>query len=145
MSHATPTTTSSQLRDWVTALLRTGVPALWGAVITWLLGSYVLPEELVALLTSEAWVAAITSLVIAAWYALWRILEPHVPTWLVRIVLGSALTPTYSGTVATLPAATQADLASLAGALDEGDPARLALEQLGVTPAATVATSLDPD
>lgn len=31
----------------------------------------------------------------AGWYAIWRILEPRLPDWLTRVVLGSAVAPSY--------------------------------------------------
>lgn len=83
------------MSDKVTAYLRTAVPALWGSLVTWLLATWVLPQEVVDLLTSDVLVAAVTALVVLAWYALWRWAEPHLPAWFTRLVLGSARTPTY--------------------------------------------------
>ena len=81
----------------LTAILRTVVPALWGAVIAWLIG--VLPilsplENDLRGLTDVA-LPVITAVIIGAWYALWRWLEPRLPDWLTRAVLGSAKTPFY--------------------------------------------------
>lgn len=84
------------ISDRVVAYLRTTVPALWGTLVAWLLARYVLPAEVVDLLTSDVLVVAVTSLVVLAWYALWRWLEPHVPDWLTRLALGSAKTPIYA-------------------------------------------------
>lgn len=84
------------ISDRAVSYLRTAIPALWGSIVTWLLARYVLPAEVVDLLTSDVLVAAVTAVVILAWYALWRVVEPHVPHWLTRIVLGSAKTPSYA-------------------------------------------------
>ncbi|MBD5787098.1 hypothetical protein IF650_13000 [Cellulosimicrobium terreum] len=83
------------ISDRAVSYLRTAVPALWGSIVTWVLATWVLPAEVVELLTSDVAVAAVTAAVILVWYALWRWLEPHVPDWVTRLVLGSAKTPTY--------------------------------------------------
>lgn len=82
----------------ITALLRTIVPALWGAVITWLLGLVpaFAPLEAQLLGMSELFTPIITAVLIGAWYALWRWLQPRLPDWLIRAVLGSAKTPSYA-------------------------------------------------
>lgn len=86
---------TAQPGDRVTAWLRTTVPALWGSLVAWLLGVVVLPDAVAEALTSEAVVAAVLALAIGAWYALWRWLEPRLPAWVVRLVLGSARSPRY--------------------------------------------------
>lgn len=94
------------LSDRAVALLRTAVPGLWAALVTTLLRitSPHLPGEvgtaLADLLRSELAVTFVVVLVLALWYWLWRRVEPLVPDWLVRLVLGSARTPGYA-----LPAA----------------------------------------
>lgn len=94
------------LSDRAVALLRTAVPGLWAALVTTLLRiiSPHLPGEvgiaLADLLRSELAVTFVVVLVLALWYWLWRKVEPLVPDWLVRLVLGSARTPWYG-----LPAA----------------------------------------
>ncbi|MCR6647811.1 MAG: hypothetical protein NVV70_06585 [Cellulomonas sp.] len=101
---ATITTTDERtaLSELAVATLRTGVPAAWGALVAYLLGVLAghLPDELHAtvtdLLASPAMSALAVSVVIAAWYWLWRRLEGYVPLWLVRLVLGSARTPSYA-------------------------------------------------
>jgi len=81
----------------LTAILRTVVPALWGSVIAWLIG--VLPilapfqSDLTGL--SDVILPVLTAVIIGGWYALWRWLEPKLPNWLTRAVLGSAKTPVY--------------------------------------------------
>lgn len=83
----------------LTSILRTIIPALWGSFIAWLIG--VLPllglveAQLMGL--ADILLPIITAVIIGAWYAFWRWLEPRLPDWLTRAVLGSAKTPTYQG------------------------------------------------
>lgn len=83
----------------LTGLLRTLVPALWGAMVAWLIGFAPLlaPMEAHLLGLSEVILPVITALIIGAWYAFWRWLEPRLPDWVTRAVLGSARTPVYPG------------------------------------------------
>lgn len=83
------------LSDRIVSILRTVVPSLWGSAILFLTASVTLPETLTEYLGSEATVAVVTAIVIGGWYALWRWLEPKIPAWLTRIVLGSNSTPSY--------------------------------------------------
>ncbi|WP_202129074.1 hypothetical protein [Pseudarthrobacter sp. ATCC 49987] len=83
----------------LTSLLRTIVPYAWGLVVTWLIT--VLPV-LAPLETDLKGLATIALPVLAAvlsgaWYAFWRWLEPRLPDWLTRAVLGSAKAPVYPG------------------------------------------------
>ncbi|AYN58097.1 hypothetical protein PBI_JUDY_27 [Arthrobacter phage Judy] len=81
----------------LTSLLRTVVPYAWGIVVTWLIT--VLPvlapleNQLLGLATLALPILA--AVISAAWYAFWRWLEPRLPVWLTRAVLGSAKTPVY--------------------------------------------------
>ena len=97
---STDTTTTTGLPDRVVALLRTVVPSAWGALIVWLLSLVDWPPAVEQTITTQAGLATalVTALAIGAWYALWRWLEEHLPAWVVRIVLGSASTPTYATT-----------------------------------------------
>lgn len=85
------------LRQILTGLLRTIVPSLWGSCIAWLIGVLPTLAPLQGQLTGLADLAlpVITAVIIGAWYALWRWLQPRLPDWLVRAVLGSAKTPVY--------------------------------------------------
>lgn len=82
----------------LTSILRTVVPALWGSLIGWLLGVVPMLEPLRGeLLTyGNLAVPVIAAILIGAWYAFWRWLEPQLPDWLTRILLGSAKTPVYA-------------------------------------------------
>lgn len=81
----------------LTALLRTLVPALWGSLIAWLIGVLPILAPLEADLKGLADIILpiLTAVIIGAWYAFWRWLEPRLPDWLTRAVLGSAKTPSY--------------------------------------------------
>ncbi|MGN7250038.1 hypothetical protein [Arthrobacter sp. SAFR-014] len=83
----------------VTGLLRTLVPALWGSLITWLIGVLPILAPMEGDLRGLGTVitVVVTAVIIGAWYAFWRWLEPRLPDWLTRAVLGSAKTPVYAG------------------------------------------------
>ncbi|MDQ0820439.1 hypothetical protein QFZ79_002731 [Arthrobacter sp. V4I6] len=83
----------------LTSILRTLVPALWGSLVAWLLGVAPLlaPLEAHLLGVADIILPILTAVIIGAWYAFWRWLEPRLPDWFTRAVLGSAQTPTYQG------------------------------------------------
>lgn len=83
----------------LTSILRTIIPALWGSMIAWLIGAAPLLAPFEGELKGLAEIALpiITAVIIGAWYAFWRWLEPRLPDWLIRAVLGSAKTTTYPG------------------------------------------------
>jgi len=133
----TPATDArTALSDRAVATLRTAVPALWGTLVTVLLGALAghLPDDvhtaLAGVLGSDVVLAAIVAVVIAAWYAGWRRLEPHVPLWLVRLVLGSARTPSYAPVAPAVADADRHHLVLLSRDLATSDPARAALERV---------------
>lgn len=101
--HATaPADERAALSDRAVSYLRTIIPGLWAAFVTTILRitSPHLPGDvgtaLADLLRSELAVTVVVVLVLALWYWLWRRVEPLVPDWLVRLVLGSARTPGYT-------------------------------------------------
>lgn len=81
----------------LTSILRTVVPYFWGLVVTWLITLLPvlapLEEQLLGVETIALPILA--AVLSATWYAFWRWLEPQLPDWLTRAVLGSAQTPTY--------------------------------------------------
>lgn len=83
------------------SILRTVVPALWGSFIVWLLGLVPVFEPLREDLLAYADLAVpiIAGVIIGAWYAFWRWLEPKLPDWATRILLGSAHAPAYAPAV----------------------------------------------
>ena len=90
------------LSDRAVSYLRTIVPVLWGSLLSAVLPALPwLPAEVVEWLSGDAAALAVTALAIAAWYVVWRWLEPHVPDWLTRLVLGSAQPPAYPDSIET--------------------------------------------
>lgn len=104
----------------VTSWLRTAIPGLWAALIAWLLTAWPwlagVLDEIHVDLTSPTVVAIVGALALAVWYAAWRKLEPRLPDWLKRLVLGGAKAPAYAPVVAgvaqitTLPVVPQPQL-----------------------------------
>lgn len=82
----------------LTSILRTLVPALWGSFIVWLLALVPALEPVRELLLSMSDLAVpiLTAVIIAAWYALWRRIEPVLPGWLTAALLGSSHAPVYA-------------------------------------------------
>jgi hypothetical protein len=82
------------MSDGMTSWLRTVVPGLWSAVVAWLvmLG---LPasfgDQLDGLVDT-----VIVPVVLAVVYALLRWVEPLLPAWLTRFLLGSNRPPAYA-------------------------------------------------
>jgi hypothetical protein len=80
------------LRDWGLSWIRTGVPVLWGYVLTFLATR--LPD-VHALLDQPQVMAAVVGAVTLAWYALMRRIEHLLPPWLTRLVIGANRAPVY--------------------------------------------------
>lgn len=134
LASTTPATTTgaTNLGDRGASYLRTVIPVLWGSLVaqllTWLAPH--LPGDVgTALgnwLSGDAAIAVVTAATIALWYVLWRKVEPLIPDWLTRFVLGSAAAPVYSkvttegvAVVTTLPATASADLPELGEEIDD--------------------------
>lgn len=102
----TTTTEHTALSDRAVSYLRTIVPVLWGSIVAQLLAAISphLPSNLGTALADwlggEAAIALVTAVAIAAWYWVWRRVEPLIPDWLTRLVLGSARVPEYALTPA---------------------------------------------
>ncbi len=85
------------ISDRVVARLRTFVPAVWGSALAWILVHATwLPEPITDFLQEDVVTVLFTGLVILGWYWLWQRIEPHLPPWLTRLLMGSNQTPTYS-------------------------------------------------
>jgi hypothetical protein len=80
------------VRDWGLSWIRTTVPVLWGFLLTFLATR---SPELYAALDNPALLAAVVGVVTVVWYSLMRWVEPHLPAWLTRFVLGSNMPPSY--------------------------------------------------
>ena len=126
------------MTDFATSLIRTIVPAVVGSLIGWLITlGITLPEH-----AADSLTAGIVALSIALYYGAARWLEIRWPAF--GYLLGTRAEPTY--TPAIVEHVDVSALAELAAALDEGDPARVALESLGVEPSYTprhAASSVD--
>lgn len=79
------------------SILRTFIPYAWGIIIGAILSAVPVLEPLRdQLLTyGDLAVPIIAAILAGLWYAFWRWLEPKIPAWIVRLVLGSAKTPNY--------------------------------------------------
>lgn len=103
------------MSDKIIAVLRTGVPALWGLVWAWLLGLLPFVGEAVGWLSdtvgedvSTVIEGAVTAGVIAAYYWLARALVSWLQGWapdiaspVERLLLGYPASPTYGTLTAT--------------------------------------------
>lgn len=80
------------------SVVRTVVPYLWGLFIGWLITVLPVLQPLENDLLSIGTLALpiLIAVISAAWYAFWRWLEPKLPDWLTRAVLGSAKAPEYA-------------------------------------------------
>lgn len=87
------------MSDVVVSWIRTAIPGIWGAAITWLLSAVDWLAPVLDFLqldpTSPSVVAGVVVVAIAAWHGIWRKVEPHVPDWLSSIALGSPRQPIY--------------------------------------------------
>lgn len=84
------------MRDLVTSWVRTVVPGLWAALVAWLV-SLGLPEAYGDVLGGMA-DELLVPLALAAVYGAIRWLEPRVPAWLARLLVGSEKQPSYPAT-----------------------------------------------
>ncbi|MFI0469309.1 hypothetical protein ACH347_34990 [Saccharopolyspora sp. 5N102] len=82
------------MSDQITAWLRTIVPAAWSSVIAALVTAGA-PTWLTDSLGDVGPTLAVP-MILGAVYAGLRALEPRMPAWLTRIVLGSNTPPVYS-------------------------------------------------
>lgn len=91
----------------LTSILRTVVPYVWGLFITWLitLVPVLAPMENQLLGLAALALPIFAAVLSAAWYAFWRWLEPKLPDWLTRAVLGSAKAPVYPVAGSAVPPA----------------------------------------
>lgn len=83
----------ASVKDWGLSWIRTGVPILWGYLLTFVAAR--LPEVHDLLTANPYLPGLITGLVALIWYALMRRVEHHLPAWLTRFVLGANTPPRY--------------------------------------------------
>lgn len=83
------------MSDRLRSFVRTVLPGAWSVLVLWLV-SVGLPQGFGDWLGSDTVVTQVVQVASAAVvYAFMRWVEPHMPDWLTRILLGSAQTPTY--------------------------------------------------
>jgi hypothetical protein len=83
------------LRNRGVSILRTGVPMLWGYVLTWMASTVPALKTILERPEVVGFSSAITFALALGWYALMRYLEPRLPAWLTRVVLGANARPAY--------------------------------------------------
>lgn len=81
------------MSDRLISIIRTVVPALWSAQLAWL-ASLGLPAQFADALLGVG-EQLLVPLVLAVVYSGLRWIEPHLPPWLARILLGWPTPPTY--------------------------------------------------
>lgn len=79
------------MNDTIRSLIRTWAPIAIGAVVAYLatLGIDLDADAQAGL------IVGLTAVLQGGYYALVRAIEPHLPDWLTRILLGSATAPEY--------------------------------------------------
>lgn len=86
------------MSDRLRSIIRTVMPGAWAALVVYLVRQFGLPPAAEGWLSSAGVVEAVTNVAaLAAVYAFARWIEPRLPDWLTRIILGSAKAPTYTG------------------------------------------------
>lgn len=83
----------SGLSDRLVSWLRTIVPSVWSALVTWLV-ALGLPETFTGAL-SGLWETVLMPVVFGAVYAGLRAVEAKLPPWATRLLLGSNQPPSY--------------------------------------------------
>jgi hypothetical protein len=88
---------SDRLVSW----LRTVVPVAWSTLLAWLVSLGV--PDFVTNALGPAGDLVVLPILVGAVYPLLRWIEPKLPDWLTRIVLGSARSPSYPLTPSSTP------------------------------------------
>lgn len=79
------------MSDYIVSILRTIIPSLWGAGLAWLITRVPALEPVRDQLVGLGLI--LVAVCIGGYYALIRKLEPHLPDWLGRILIGSSRQP----------------------------------------------------
>lgn len=82
----------ASVKDWGLSWIRTGVPLLWGYLLTLVATRF---PDVHALLDNPQALAAVVGAVTLLWYAIMRKIEHRLPPWLTRFVLGANTAPQY--------------------------------------------------
>lgn len=88
---------TTPLKPLLVSILRTVTSWAWGILIGWIIvaAPILQPFEESLLGLNELALPTVVALISGAWYAGWRYLEPKLPDWARRALLGSAKTPVY--------------------------------------------------
>ena len=95
------------MSDYLVSILRTLIPTLWGSVIAWLISLAPVLDSVRDELEGLGLVLA--AVCIAVYYAIVRVVEPHIPGWLARVLLGSSRSPGLYASEAQRRTAARAD------------------------------------
>lgn len=84
------------MSDWLRSVVRTLLPGAWSVLVLWL-ASIGLPQSFTDWLGSDQVVTQVVQMVsLAVVYGFVRWVEPRMPDWLTRLLLGSVKPPTYT-------------------------------------------------
>lgn len=83
---------AKQIRNKGISYLRTGIPVVWGYVLTFVADHI---PAVSPLLDEPQVYGAVGAVVTFVWYAIMRAVEPHLPPWLTGLVLGANSVPLY--------------------------------------------------
>lgn len=87
---------SQWANDFVLSMLRTVVPIAWGWVLSQLVTHLPWLASVLGVSPGAPPPAWLVPTLMVGWYALWRKVEPKLPPWLTRLVLGANTTPAYA-------------------------------------------------
>jgi hypothetical protein len=97
--------TPDNATDFGVSWIRTAVPVAWGSFLTWVASQVPGLEPVLNQPAAVGFSVVLVGVLTAAWYALMRKLEPMLPPWLTRFVLGANRRPTYPDPDAPQPLA----------------------------------------
>jgi hypothetical protein len=120
MTPIPPYQPGQSVSDYLTSVIRTAVPVLWGALITYLITLVPAVAHIVDPANVVGLGPAVAAVLAGAWYALMRKIEPMLPAWLTMIVLGSNKQPTYVPTGSVVVPAGIQPPAAPPGAVTDG-------------------------
>lgn len=83
------------VRDIGVSIIRTVVPSLWGAGLTWVASQVPALEPVLNQSGMTGLGAVLAATLIGLWYAFFRSIEAKLPAWLTVLVLGFHRPPSY--------------------------------------------------
>lgn len=91
-------TPNPSLKDIGVSIIRTAVPAAWGAALTWVATQLPVLSDALNDPAATGFAGVLVATLTVLWYSLMRKLEAYLPAWLTVLVLGSNKMPTYDPT-----------------------------------------------